>query len=57
MTQGFVVDRVQATYSNLDQAGSDRKSVLAAVCVFEGLGDMHAYVIGHGSRMPAASGH
>ena len=38
MTQGFVVDRVQAIYSNLDQAGSDHKSVLAAVCVLGGPG-------------------
>lgn len=49
MTQGFVVDRVQAIYSNLDQAGSDHKSALAAVHVFGGLGGVHVYVIGLGS--------
>lgn len=57
MTQGFVVDRVQANYLNLDQSSSDRKSVLAAVCVFGELRDMHAHVIGLGSQMPAASSH
>lgn len=57
MTQGFVVDRVQANFLNLHQSSSDCKSVLAAVCVFGELGDMHVYVIGLGSQMPDASRH
>lgn len=33
VTQEFVVDGVQASYPNLDQASSDGKAVVAAVCV------------------------